>query len=64
MIRISDPKQVHEILSAIVRMGGMVHLDESRQLVVMTPEMFQKCIDAAREGARLAQHEEKSQTVQ
>ena len=54
MIRISQPANVGELLGLIRKWGGMVHLDESRQLVVMTPEMFEKCIEAARENGREA----------
>lgn len=32
----------------------MVSLDKSRELLVMTPEMFARCVEAAREGEREA----------
>ena len=51
MIRITSAKPVSQIIAVIESLGGKFHLGESRSVVIMTPEDFARCIEAAREGA-------------
>ena len=54
MIRITSEKPVGDVLAVIRNLGANFHLGRSRSLVIMTPEDFARCIEAAREGATQA----------
>ena len=51
MMRITSAKPVSQIIAVIHSLGANFHLGESRSVVIMTPEDFARCIEAAREGA-------------
>jgi len=51
MIRIMRPDAVNALQAIIVSLGAIPLEVGNAGLIIITPEQFQKCIEAAREGA-------------